>query len=330
MSIITTDQHSHTTRSDWIITREQRIQQIVSYVETHKRKVLAVCTDHDIAIWIGDAEYLWLDHEDFYSCIWAEVTTYSQEIDLHAHLWFYTKSVSDKTHKVLKWIRNRKKANYMRNIEVLRENGFEIDLGDFLKKQEQCKWSKRNINSFQLAKYVLENPKNRALADTFFESEYHQKFSFWETQKSSVRFLKSFLRNDGKCKKYGRSKSLKRVWICPSHLSELAKNDSWLISLVHPHVTFPDIETFLEMFPVYYHEYWVRAIEYPTSAGLKWKQAIDSVMKNPEYPDLTATFGSDSHGYPAGGNYWDFLTMNPFVDDTFIDYHSRQFIERFQ
>ena len=142
----------------------------------------------------------------------------------------------------------------------------------------------------------------------------------------SCSLPKSISQKSGACSEYWLSSNRDMIWVEINDLQFLVQMNWWIMTLAHPQVTFKDIEHFLELFPIYHDEHWVRAIEIPTSANLEWTQAILKIAK--DY-NCIVTFWSDSHGYKPDSSHWDFLTMNSFIEQKYVNYKTDEFIEIF-
>lgn len=288
------DMHFHSKLSDGRKTSEEIIDLAI------KRKIgFLACTEHDI---INTEFPIIAARFGIKSCEAVEISWTDTKHSQHLHLTCYSKSFSQKTHKILEDSRLGRQRKMILQIELLKNNWFDIEWNSFLEYFKK-KWVNiDNFNSSHLSTYVFKNSNNIELLTKLT----------WEKLDRDL-FIKYCLKEEWK---YSWIWSVAIPEYEPSLelCGEVAKEDKAILSLAHPNFKLTQ-EQFIERI-WYYMECGINAVEINSKATKDWVHLILKYQKKFNY---LLTFWSDSHFKEHDDNeHWSFWKMNRFVNEDII------------
>ncbi|MDD5376542.1 MAG: hypothetical protein PHH16_00325 [Candidatus Gracilibacteria bacterium] len=259
---------------------------------------LLVNTDHDI---VNTRTPELAKEAGIMSFEGVEISAYEPSSDKHLHITCYAQKFSGRIHEILTHTRDGRKGKITRQLERLRENGFDIDTDRFFQRFGSQGVNTDNLSNSHLTEYIFESPENVA----------HIEHLTGEKLEYSM-FLRECLKKEGK-----------HAWIGgvevpvyePSVEScgELARENSALLSIAHPNFTFEDDIDRFDKIIMPYIEAGVRGIEINAAAPRMW---VETILRVRDRYDLILTFGSDCHFKPSGdGKHNELGSRNPYLSD---------------
>lgn len=291
------DLHFHSTLSDGRKTSSEIIR-----IAKQKKMDFIACTEHDII----NTRFPELAIKAWMKSVEAvEISSYDEKHDQHLHLTCYSKKFSWRIFDVLKASREGRQVKAKKQIDLLRENGFKINLKDFYDFFEN-KWVNiENINSSHLSSYIFLFKENIELIEKLT----------WE-KLTRDQFIRECLKDEWR---------YPFVWAVtiPEYEPEiwfswiLAKENDAILSLAHPNWKLTK-EKFEERIG-HYIEKWINAVEINSKASKWW---VKLIMKYQKIYWYILTFWSDCHFKPyTDGEHWDMWDLNPFIDEFTVGVH---------
>lgn len=290
------DMHFHSTDSDGYSTQEELIH------EAKKLKLdFITLTDHDcVSYWFREKAM----KEDILSCQSVEISANNTQHNKSLHLTLYAREISQVTNDVLQNIPKSKELLIKKQIELLNQVGFSINVDDFY--LFGCAGSRKisSLNKYDLTRFIFSNDFNRNVAIklngwvSLSEEMFYQKFfkKWWE------KFSEFWV----KIKDYEPS-----IEACKAFREE----SNWILSMAHPNVTFRKwwIDEFKNVLPHYINFWWINAIEINSQATKEW---VIAILEARSQYGLYITFWSDNHKiWYTDTKHWDFWEINPHINN---------------
>jgi hypothetical protein len=293
------DMHFHSTCSDGKNTHEEILEQA-----KQKGLEFIALTDHDNIS--GDfqkkAEDFWIKSTQS-----LEISARNYEHEKSLHLTCYAKSFADDIYEILDGIKDARKNNLEKQVDVLQSNWFNISLWDLENISQSMQRSIEALNKFDLAKIIYEDPQNRNRW-----IELNNWVDIWLVE----FYLQYFKRNWEKFETF---------WVLvPEYEPSLEvckiiqETNNAILSIAHPNFTFQeDIWGFIDYIEYYIQTAWINALEINSKASVEW---INVVKKTAEKYGLFITFWSDNHGiWNTDNKHSDFWELNPNLTLEFIE-----------
>lgn len=290
------DMHFHSTHSDGYSSTEE----LIEHAQKQGLHFIAL-TDHDtVSYWFKEQS----ENKKIQSCQSVEISANNAQHNKSLHLTLYAKEISEKTNEVLQNIPKSKTLLIKKQIELLNQIGFRINLHEFY--YFACSgWRKvASLNKYDLARFIFSSDFNRGMAI---------KLNNWVDITEEMFYQKFF-------KKWGEMFDTFSVRIKDYEPSlEMCKTfkeeSNWVLSMAHPNVTFRKwgIEEFKEVLPHYIEMWWINAIEINSEATKEWVMAI--LEARSQY-GLYITFWSDNHKiWHTDDKHWNFGDINPHINN---------------
>lgn len=171
------DLHFHSTRSDGIVTPEDRIEQMKKL--DPKRSGLWALTDHDrfspeFVMWAREAGF-----DAFYG---AEISARSESLGISLHVTCYTQELSASFSRLVEGIVLGRKKKIAAQIEQLKNKGFQINMSDFSLWIIHQGMSPDMASNWHIASYLWRDDASSkvslALAESLTNQKVHDKESF--------------------------------------------------------------------------------------------------------------------------------------------------------
>lgn len=289
------DMHSHSTHSDGNSTEEE----LIEHAKKQGLHFIAL-TDHDsVSYWFREKAM----KEDILSCQSVEISANNTQHNKSLHLTLYAREISEKTNEVLQNIPRSKTLLIKKQIELLNQIGFRINLHEFY--YFACSgWRKvASLNKYDLARFIFSSNFNKSIAIKLNGSDITEEMFYQKFFKKWGEMFDAFsvrIKDD--------EQSLE---ICKTFKEE----SHWVLSIAHPNVTFSKwgIGEFQSVLPHYVEVGGINAIEVNSEATKEWVMAI--LEARSQY-GLYITFWSDNHKiWHFDDKHWNFWKVNPHINN---------------
>jgi len=297
------DMHFHTTLSDWSRNNNEVIKEA-----KNKWIDFISATEHDI---INDdlslsARINWLK-----STSWVEISAFDDINDKSLHLTCYSDNFWSEIIDILDWVRDKRKLKIKKQIEILKNNWFDIDYNKFLRFYKNLNINIDNINNFHIEDYIFQQEDK---IDKLLMSLIWKKLKKWD-------FIQECLKKNWEFNYIGWEQipkyepTVSKIW-------EISIKNKYFLSLAHPNFTFRnDQEWFLKFIEEYQDK--LNWIEINSQASREW---VNLIIKTSVEYWLILTFWSDSHHKWIDQKHGDLWDMNKYVSEKIIEENFEDFL----
>lgn len=299
------DLHFHTTVSDGKYTNQQVI------AEAKAKWLDFICvTEHDIV----NTQFPILARENGIESIeWVEISVFDKKIaNKSLHITCYADKFSGEIIKVLENNRNGKINKIIKQIEVLKNNWFQIDYDEFLEYNKNKWFDVQNLNNSHISEYIYLNEYNVNL----IRELTWEDMKWWD-------FIRRCLKTTGDLRHIGwvhvddYEPSMNKVW-------ELSKESGYFLSLAHPNFTFRNDFALFYLFMQEYKDI-LNGIEINSLASKEW---VEVILRTAKKYNMILTFWSDDHFERelVDDVHWKLWDTNPNLSPNDIMENFRSFL----
>ncbi len=297
------DMHFHTTLSDWSRDNNEVIKEAkgkwISFLSATEHDII----NSDLTL---SAQINWIKAVN-----WVEISAYDEKSQKSLHLTCYSNNFSSEIIDILENTREKRKLKIRKQIEILKNNWFNIDYEKFIRFYKLKNVNIDNINNFHIEDYIFQHEDK---LDKLLISLIWKKLEKWDF---IAKCLKKWWEYNHiwwkQIEKY--EPSVEKIW-------NIARKNNYFLSLAHPNFTFRnDIDWFLKFIDNYQDKFnW---IEINSKASKQW---VDLIIDTSIKYWMILTFWSDSHQKWRDQKHGDLWDMNEFLTEEIIEENFEDFL----